>query len=289
MSSAPPASPPPPAPHPSSPHWFDRFDDGWARVERTVVWVCLAVMVSVVFLDVVHRVATREGGLIVSSVGRVLAGGAATAVIWLVRLVFGAVLIYLVLRQRGCPKSGKTVAQAVLASLCVWAGLTAIVFLLPNGVVWAQTLALVLMLWVACIGASLAARENRHLAIDLTGRIWSTAAARWARAAGAFVTSAFCFLLVVLSIKSIRSHYGDWASTDGEAGLFHALAFPKWLAYSPLPVGFFGLTVRFFAQAIRFSRGTERELSDEEETLRQLGIEKQIAQADQPATTDARR
>lgn len=268
-------------------HWFDRLDGGWARVERTVVWVCLAVMVSVVFLDVVHRVATREGGLIVSSVGALLTGPAATMVVWLVRFVFVAALIYLILRQRGCARSAKTFGQSALGSLCVWLILSAIVFLLPNGVVWAQTLALVLMLWVACIGASLAARENRHLAIDLTGRIWPAKAARLARAAGAFVTSAFCFLLVFLSIKSIRSHYGDWSSTDGEAGLFHALAFPKWLAYSPLPVGFFGLTVRFFAQAIRFARGTERELSDEEETLRQLGIEKQTEAAAHAVSTEA--
>ena len=54
-------------------------------------------------------------------------------------------------------------------------------------------MAVVLMVWVGFLGASLATRENQHLAVDSSDRLLSPAAARLVKRFSAFAAAAFCW------------------------------------------------------------------------------------------------
>ncbi len=232
------------------------FADRVYRVEQQFVAVAMSVMGIVVFFDVVHRVASRE----FSPVARF--AWAAIAVI--------VCTTALRMRQRANPMSPtKTWIQGSLLAAGLWVCLRVFLVVLPNGLVWSQTLGLVLTLWVGIIGASMATRHRRHLALDLGSKLWPRRALPYVQAAGNFFTAAFCLALAGLAVVSLRDHFRDFADTDGAGGIFPALAIPKWVAFFGLPLGFLLMAVRFFAQAMAGFRGTV----EEDDALRMLGLE----------------
>ncbi|MEW5851722.1 MAG: TRAP transporter small permease [Myxococcota bacterium] len=235
------------------------------KVEQRLVGICIAVMGTVVFLDVVHRTASRENGLFQKIFGDapwVNPAGTATglAVSWL--LVFAA------LRTRGRPGGSRTVVEAGVLTAVLYGLLRLFLVVVPNGIVWSQTLGLVLMLWVGCIGASMAAYEHRHLALDLGSKLWPRKLLPYAQAAGNLITALFCIVLVVLSVVSIRSHYGDYADTAGAGGAFVALPIPKWIAFTAIPVGFAMMAGRFLGQFVDSIKGHV----EEDDPLQMLGL-----------------
>ena len=99
---------------------LERFDDALYRAEKAVVAGALALMGVVVFLDVVHRVSTREGSLLASPV---------------VMGVAACLLASAAFHTRGAsqavPKGiGTGVVLVALQHAFVWA--------MPNGIVWSQ-------------------------------------------------------------------------------------------------------------------------------------------------------
>lgn len=223
-------------------------------VEQKFVALALAIMGVVVFFDVVHRVASRELTPAWQAVwffaGLALAGGA--------------------LQLRGHPKGLKTWALAVGLVLATWAFLRLFLFLVPNGLVWSQTVGLVLMLWVGVIGASMATREHRHLALDLGSKLWPKKFLPRVQGLGNLVTSLFCLSLTLLACVSLRDHFRDWSQTDGAGGVFPALAIPKWIAFAGVPAGFCVMALRFFAQALESFRGKV----EEDDAMHMLGLDK---------------
>ena len=232
------------------------FADRVYQVEQRFVAVAMGVMGVVVFFDVVHRVASRE----LSPLGR-LAWGAITVIVCTAALR---------MRQRAEPLAPtKTWIQGGLLAAALWIALRLFLVVLPNGLVWSQTLGLVLTLWVGIIGASMATRQHRHLALDLGSKLWPKKALPYVQAAGNFLTGLFCLVLAGLAIVSLRDHFRDYAQTDGAGGVFPALAIPKWIAFFGLPIGFLLMAVRFFAQVRDGFRGKV----EEDDALRLLGLE----------------
>ncbi len=223
-------------------------------IEQKFVALALSVMGVVVFFDVVHRVASRE-----------------LTPFWKVVWFVGAVLLVGgALQLRGQPPGLKSWAAAVgIVALC-YGGLRLFLLLIPNGLVWSQTLGLVLMLWVGVIGASMATREHRHLALDLGSKLWPRSMLPKVQGLGNLVTSLFCLSLALLACVSLRDHFRDWSDTDGAGGVFPALAIPKWIAFAGVPIGFALMTVRFFAQSLESFRGKV----EEDDAMHMLGLDK---------------
>ena len=237
------------------------FDDRLYRIEKAVVAGILAVMGVVVFLDVVHRVSTRTGSWIANP---------------LVVAVVSAVIAVLAFRTRGAD-------NALLKGVGVGVGIAAaqalFIRIVPNGLVWSQPLALALTLWLGTIGASLAAHERRHLALDIGHRLWPPAMAPKVAAVGHWLTAAFCVLVLFLAVGSVAAHYDLWSATDGAAGnLSGATAIvagrrvmiPTWLAALSIPYGMTVLAFRFTFEGVRVWTGS---LSVEVDELAQLGIQ----------------
>jgi TRAP-type C4-dicarboxylate transport system permease small subunit len=229
------------------------FDDAVYRVERGAVAAVLALMGLVVFLDVVHTVGSRQGGL--------LANPAFVAVL-------ASIVAALALATRGV---GGAWWKGTLVGVGLAGAQAAFVRLVPNGLVWSQTLALSLTLWLGTVGASLAAHDRRHLAMDVGGKLWPEALAPKAAAIGHFVTAAFCVLLCWLGVRSVAANWDLWASTGGAAGNLSGLDIPKWFPSLSIPYGTAMLAFRFTLEGWRTWNG-EVDLSGDD-TLHQLGIQ----------------
>jgi C4-dicarboxylate transporter, DctQ subunit len=232
------------------------FADRVYRVEQRFVAVAMGVMGVVVFFDVIHRVASRDMSLLAS----ILSGVAAV-------IVCAAAIR---MRHRAAPQPAATTwIKGALAAGVLWAGLRIFLYVLPNGLVWSQTVGLVLTLWVGIIGASMAARQHRHLALDLGSKLWPKKALPYVQAGGNFLTATFCLVLAALAVVSLRDHFRDYADTDGAGGIFPAVAIPKWIAFFGLPIGFVLMAIRFYAQVMDGFRGKV----EEDDALRMLGLE----------------
>lgn len=217
------------------------------RVEKAVVAIGMGIMGVVVFFDVIHRMASRDRGVLMRIFGEdaTWTNPVGTAIGCAVLLG----VVYAALRTRGEPASKRTAIRSVVVAGAIYGGLRLFVFVLPNGLVWSQTLGLVLMLWVGLVGASLAAHEHRHLSLDLGSKLWPKKALPMVQAVGNVVTAGFCLVFAFLAVKSLGDHFKDYADTDGAGGIFVALPIPKWAAFSVIPVAFVIMAVRFLAQA----------------------------------------
>lgn len=232
------------------------------RIERVFVAGATTAMGVLVFLDVVHRFITRERSW------------TANGMMTLAALVVVALALRTRNREAALPGVLLRAAAVVVALAVLRLGF---VTLMPNGLVWSQTLGLVLMLWIAVVGASMATHEHRHLALDLGSKIWPKAWLPKVQALGNLVTAFFCATIGLLSVVSLRSHFGDWSDTDGAGGTFAALALPKWIAYAILPVGFLVMCVRFLVQAAASFHGAV----EEDDAMHMLGLDKADDKADE--------
>lgn len=251
---------------PSPPSSSSRLSQRVYALERRFAAAATALIGAIVFLDVVHRTASREEGLL----GRLLGTGPWTGALGTALGVgFFTVVVQAALRMRGRAASAQTWGLAAVVSVVGWLALRAFLWLLPNGLVWSQTLGLVLMLWVGVVGASMATYEHRHLALDLGSKLWPKAVLPKVQGVGHLITALFCFVLVVLAVVSLRDHHRDWVDTDGAGGTFVAIALPKFVAFAVVPVGFFLMGVRFLAQMRESFGGAV----DEDDALHMLGLQ----------------
>jgi TRAP-type C4-dicarboxylate transport system permease small subunit len=257
---------------------LDRVDRWIYRIERGAVAGMLALMGLVVFLDVVYRVsATRDSPLVPDSLE--LSLGVAAVPVWGGLIL--AVLGILAFRTRGD-------ARAVPKGLAVGGATAVLLFayihFLPSGLVWSQTLALSLTLWMGMTGACIAAYQRRHLALDVGSKLWPPSLAPKVSAVGHFVTAAFCLLVVVLGLMSvfgsgsgdarIPGHLDSWVDSHYAGGTMTGTIIPKWVVMLSIPVGMCILTFRFALQGIKVWSGVEALGGDD--TLRQLGLEEEL-------------
>lgn len=111
-----------------------------------------------------------------------------------------------------------------------------------SGLVWAEPLLRILVLWVGMVGAIAASRENKHIAIDMLSRYLRD---RWLAAVTLLLsifTSMVCALLAWHTFRFVRDEY---LYSDVEvAGL------PVWLWQSVLPFGFALIAWRYGLRAL---------------------------------------
>lgn len=222
-----------------------RIDDFWARVERAGIVGGFLVMSGVVFLDVVHRLAADRDW---QTPGRIATLALAT---W--ALSHAAVRT----ATRGAMPHAKAAGVGAAITAGVLVGSFVFVRILPNGLIWAQTLALVLTIWVGFLGASLATKELKHLKVDAAERLFQGEARRWVSFTSDLVAGLFSGALAALALMYCEYNYQDWAESGGAAGMFEALPVPKFLAFGILPVTFATMSLRFLALAVQRARGVD--------------------------------
>ncbi len=112
------------------------------------------------------------------------------------------------------------------------------------GLVWADPLLRIMVLWLGLIGATVASRDNRHIHIDLVSRFLSK---RWYLLIQTFVgqfTAWICLLIAWHGARWVRLEY-----VDEMTGL---LGIPAWMFEIVIPVTFILIGIRYFLFSIRW-------------------------------------
>jgi len=137
------------------------------------------------------------------------------------------------------------VLLAIFLSLMILVAFCQIVLrnLFTTGLPWGDTLVRYLVLWVGFIGAALAAREGKHIRIDV--------ALQWLPGVGSdlfqFITNLFsagvCGVLTVAAYRFIQN--------EAMMGETSALGCPVWLLQVIIPITFALMTLRFGFKSFR--------------------------------------
>ncbi len=119
-----------------------------------------------------------------------------------------------------------------------------------TGVLWFEPLSRYLVLWIAFAGAAAAAREDRHVRIDLVPRIVSGPLGRALACLTLCAGAAVCGVLTWWGIRFL--------SSEKEFGTAAFLSVPTWIALAALPLGFFTIGIRMLLVAGSKLRGHHR-------------------------------
>ena len=126
--------------------------------------------------------------------------------------------------------------------LVLLAGAQVLLRLGNQGIVWLDPLLRVLVLWLAMVGALAAARGDKHISLDVLGRVLKGPARRFAR------LLAFGFAALVSGMLAHASL--GLIEVDRQAGTMLFNQVPGWWAESILPVVFGLLALRFVLRAV---------------------------------------
>lgn len=219
------------------------LDDRWYRAERFLCGVMFLAMALMVMAAVITDMFGTRRSIID------------------VVVLFG--LVYLAVMTRTIREGEKSMKgkRGLLIAVGITAAVAGATYIyteaFPSGFVWAQKLALVAMIWVSLLGASLATYERAHLALELGEKIWPRKILHFVKAAAHGVTSAFCVVLLVLSIRMVMDQKGWEATIEANDWL------PTWVAILILPYAFAAMAVRFLAQTYTLATKKDQPLKEQ--------------------------
>lgn len=130
---------------------------------------------------------------------------------------------------------------ASMLGIAVWQIFARNVF--SGGFIWADEYLRLAVLWVAFIGSVAAARDHRHLRIDLLSRLLPPSLTRWTDFIADLATVVVCMILAWFSLEFVRESF------EYEDQAFGQL--PLWWFQSILPVGFLLIGFRYAVWAMK--------------------------------------
>jgi TRAP-type C4-dicarboxylate transport system permease small subunit len=105
---------------------------------------------------------------------------------------------------------------------------------------WADELVKIIVLWLAMVGSVAAARDNKHIRIDLITHVLSEPVVAWAKVIVDLFAAAVCAVIGWSAYRLIREEmsWGDTIFTD----------VPLWLLHAIVPLAFLLLTYQFLVR-----------------------------------------
>jgi TRAP-type C4-dicarboxylate transport system permease small subunit len=137
----------------------------------------------------------------------------------------------------------------------------------PAGLAWAQPLGLILTLWVAFLGASMATKENLHLKVEAVQKALPEKLKRISGLLSGILTALFCMLLAYLAYEWVVAMKEQWTNSNHLGGLHDGIEIPKWFSFSIVPVAYMLMGMRFLGLGVLAFRG---ELDETMAELRDL-------------------
>jgi len=111
-----------------------------------------------------------------------------------------------------------------------------------SGLVWADPLLRILVLWLALLGAIVASRSDNHISIDMLSRYLGPLLQALSRLITGFFTALVCGLV---------SYYGvSFVHMDFEAGTRAFAQVPAWLLELIIPLGFALIALRYLLTSL---------------------------------------
>jgi TRAP-type C4-dicarboxylate transport system permease small subunit len=114
------------------------------------------------------------------------------------------------------------------------------------GFSWSEPLVRYLVLWVGFIGASLAAREGRHITIEIFKIRPSATGRRYLDALSQLCAAGVCTAMTWAAVKFV----GD----DAQIGTRTFMDIPTWILETIIPAAFAIMSLRFLLSAVRALR-----------------------------------
>ncbi len=144
----------------------------------------------------------------------------------------------------------------------------------PDGLRWAASFSLVLTLWVAFLGASMATRDNLHLKLEAANKALPEKLRRISGLLAGILTACFCVLLAYIGWRYVGAKYDEWVLSEGLGGLHEQTPIPVFVSFTIVPLAWVLMGVRFIGLGVLALRG---ELEETPAELREL--ERQKAEA----------
>jgi len=120
---------------------------------------------------------------------------------------------------------------------------------------WADELVKIIVLWLAMVGSIAAARDNKHIRIDLITHVMSGPVVAWAKVIVDLFASAVCAVIGWNAYRLIREEmsWGDTIFTD----------VPLWLLHTIVPLAFLLLSYQFLVRTGKLLLGIFSPVIDE--------------------------
>jgi C4-dicarboxylate transporter DctQ subunit len=125
--------------------------------------------------------------------------------------------------------------------------------LFSTGMLWADPMLRHAVLWIGFLGASIATRQERHIAIDLVTRFTTPATSNRIRILTNLVAAIVCAFLARAAWTFVQSEreFGSGSITMG------SFDFPLWWLQVIIPIGFSLMAFRFTLRIIERLRAGE--------------------------------
>ncbi len=109
--------------------------------------------------------------------------------------------------------------------------------LLDSGMVWADGLVRVLVLWIGLLGALAASRNDNHISIDLVSRYLPERIQAWTRLSTRLFTAVVTGIMAGYSLKFVRMEMQDPITAFANV--------PAWVCESVIPAAFSLICLRY--------------------------------------------
>lgn len=113
------------------------------------------------------------------------------------------------------------------------------------GVVWADPLLRVMVLWVGLLGAMAATRTNNHITVDVLSRFLSPSVKRFSQ----WLTGGFAAVVCMV----LTYHGARFVFMEYEAGTIVFAQVPAWVCELIIPIGFGVMATRFMLVTLRLT------------------------------------
>lgn len=123
-----------------------------------------------------------------------------------------------------------------------------------TGIAWADPLLRAMVLWTAMLGALAAAREDKHIGLDVLAHFLHGRSKQVLRLVTLLFAAGICALMAWYGIGLVRLDYGSGISIAG---------IPNWLLEAIIPVGFGLLAIRLALRSFQPARSVGPALAPE--------------------------
>ena len=117
---------------------------------------------------------------------------------------------------------------------------------LPQDYIWSQELSLILLAWVAFLGASMATYQSKHIEISALAKLIPKRFQKWVRPISLIMTGFFCAYLTVILYESVFGATGSYKMGETRP----ATGIPAWVILTSGVISFSTMTVRSIAYGI---------------------------------------
>lgn len=117
-----------------------------------------------------------------------------------------------------------------------------------SGLLWAGPLLRVMLLWVGMLGAMVASRQDKHIAIDVLSRLVGERWRPWLRMATDLFASVVCATVAYYAVRFVLDEMTY--ATPGFAGI------PAWMLETVIPLAFGVIALRYLiSSGLQLQRG----------------------------------